>query len=96
MADETKTCPHCGKKLRSDNTKGVCANCQSRGRTLEGAPTDGPAVEPAERKPRKSAESALKRFRAVAAGLGEDPDELLETFAEEWLEALRENLRKVG
>lgn len=31
-AAEPRLCSVCNKKLRSDNTKGVCAGCQSKGK----------------------------------------------------------------
>lgn len=27
---DVKTCPHCGKKLRSDNTRGACSTCLAK------------------------------------------------------------------
>lgn len=100
-----RTCPYDGKKLRSDNTKGICSKCQARGRTLEGAPKgDESSIydvqAPSERKastarpakPSKPEVSSLKRFRVVAEALGEDADALLEAFADSWLEQLRGRL----
>lgn len=39
MSADVRLCPYDGKKLRSDNSKGICSACQARGRTLANAPT---------------------------------------------------------
>ena len=90
MSDEKRQCPHCGKNLRSDNRTGICAKCQSNGKKLEGS--DAEALELLSEKPKAKAprsSDVLKRFRMVAAGLGKDPDAILEEAAEAWLEVVR-------
>ena len=105
MDPEARQCPHCGKKLRANNTKGVCADCSARGRTLENAPAtpdaslyDVKAPSESRAKPKaeppetKHALPAMERFRIVADALGEDADKLLEAFAESWLAQLKERV----
>lgn len=82
----------CGKRLRSDNTKGMCSRCQA-GRKL--APVDGTDEQLAgERKggPRKKSDT-MKRFRLVAEAVGDDPDALLEEFADGYLERIKSAAR---
>ena len=77
MADpDARHCPHCSKKLRTNNTKGVCADCSARGRTIDNAPATPDAAlydvkAPSESRS-KAKPDALKRFRLVAAALDED------------------------
>ena len=92
MDPEARQCPHCGKKLRANNTKGVCADCSARGRTLENAPATPDASlydVKAPSESRRSKSDVLKRFRIVATALDEDADKLLEAFAESWLAQLK-------
>lgn len=96
MNDEldVKTClrPGCGKTLRRDNAKGVCStNCKSpdaplgqQSREVNGG--DSTSTSAPSSSPRVSTDSALKRFKLVAAALGKNPEAILEEFAEEWLE----------
>ena len=79
MTDDKKTCPHCGKTLRSDNTRGACSDCLKAGK----------AAPELEDKPRKKSDT-LKRFRTVATALGKGADAILEEAADAWLAALRE------
>jgi hypothetical protein len=75
---EDKVCGRagCGKRLRSNNTKGVCSSgCLATG-------------EPGERERSKASKGVLKRFRIVAGALGKDPNALIEEFAGEWLKTL--------
>lgn len=95
MDPEARQCPHCGKKLRANNTKGVCADCSARGRTLENAPATPDASlydVKAPSESRRSKSDVLKRFRIVATALDEDADKLLEAFAESWLAQLKERV----
>ena len=99
---EARHCPYCSKKLRTNNTKGICGVCQARGRTLENAPATpdvslydvkAPSESAGRPKPAARAKSdALKRFRVVAEALDEDADALLEAFAESWLAQLKERV----
>lgn len=99
MTDTTKTCsrPGCGKKLRDSNTTGRCASgCLSLeappSLRAKGATGMGSSVFKAATPRAKSGASALDRFKQVCAGLGKDPDEELEAFAQGWLDALLEKL----
>mgnify|MGYP001014329559 CR=1 FL=1 len=97
---DARLCPYDGKKLRSDNTKGICSVCQVLGRTLENAPAtpvdDVLDTKTSLDKPKRTAAaSALKRFRVVAEALGEDPNALIEAFAESWLGRLKERAAKL-
>lgn len=90
--DTTKTCSRrgCGKKLRSNNTTGVCgAGCLS-----EDAPASKRASSPAKtaKRPKGDHDDVLGKFRAVCIGLDKDPDEEIATFAKSWLDALKERL----
>lgn len=82
-AVEEKLCPHCGKKLRSDNRRGACTKCLAKGRspavTVVAEP-DGPAAK------------TVERFRMAAEGLGMDPDEILEEFCSDWLAKARKGV----
>lgn len=90
-----KKCPYDGKKLRSDNTKGVCAKCSARGRTLENAPQTSGADEapPVSGKKQERHGQELKEFRQVAKLLGVDGDQLLVEFARGWLSEMRAKAR---
>jgi hypothetical protein len=95
MSDPGATqCTRCGKKLRSDNSKGVCADaqkCASRISESDGSVYDVKTTS--EQAPARRAKSdTLKRFRVVAAALDEDADALLEAFAESWLAQLKERV----
>lgn len=70
-----KQCAKCGKRLRTNNTKGIC----SGGCTTESSGTA----------PRVRGDS-LKKFRIVAGALGFDPDGVLEEFCAGWLDRVRE------
>ena len=65
--DVEKKCPHCGKKLRRDNTRGACSACLANKEHRAGSPA--PAVEkpPAAKpiQPRKQLE--LEGMPAAAA-----------------------------
>lgn len=95
MADEKK-CPFCGKKLRADNTKGVCGKCQSNGKRLENAPRgdagDDQVLERTALPKTPPKSDAVKRFRVVAEAMGYDADELLATYAEGWLAAVKQSV----
>lgn len=87
--DETKLCPHCGKKLRSDNTRGACSACLARGKKADGEPAPKRRSSTAAADTAQAAGTAVERFRQVASGLGLDPDTQLEAFAQAWLDELR-------
>lgn len=88
----------CNKKLRKDNSKGMCSSaCESpdappaqRAKGVEGRGLGNPPakqlVEPSE------SGAALKKFREVAETVGLDADKVLEEFAQSWLDGLREKL----
>lgn len=98
MSDEKKTCGRegCGKTLRRDNVKGVCAaGCLSPDapgalRAKNAAPRTAPRVAavPVDR----SGLTALAKFRVVCDALGRDADAEFEEFCREWLKALAEKL----
>lgn len=90
MAEEKTSCPHCGKTLRSDNTKGVCAKCQRNGKGPE-----GPISQPSPRKAVSTSGLAQtrKKFRIVADALGIDGEQLLEQFMSGWLAKIRGSVR---
>lgn len=98
MSDpEATQCTRCGKKLRSDNSKGVCADAQKcASRTSGGDASVYDVKAPSERtattKPARAKSETLKRFRVVAEALDEDADALLEAFAESWLAQLKERV----
>lgn len=93
MPDTICSRPGCDKKLRSSNTKGVCATgCRSSeappaaratGTRSESSPR---SISPA--KVTAEASSALERFRVVAEALGKDADAILSEFAQAWLDEL--------
>lgn len=90
MANEKRSCPECGKTLRSDNKKGVCASCQSKGAKA----VDG--VAPAPRSSSKGSKGfahTRKKFRVVSDALGIDGEKLLEQFMSGWLEKIRGSVR---
>lgn len=94
MSDE-KRCERygCGKKLRKDNTKGVCstgclsslAPATARAKTTNAHPA-APAPAP------RGERSALERFRLVCDALGKDAEAELEHLASQWLRALAEKV----
>lgn len=104
MSEEGKSCSHCGKALRSNNTKGICAvkaDCEDRA----GRPRGGDAGDESEvgggepvRTERKKAKrtsptsDAMHRFRLVAEGFGLDPDSILQDFCEGWLAKARKGV----
>lgn len=103
MSDpEAKNCsrPGCGKKLRSNNHTGECGSgCLSpdapptkRAKGASGASSPAPKRAAPKRKKLSEREEIMASFRAVASGLGKDPDEEIEKFATGWLDALRERL----
>lgn len=83
----------CGKKLRSNNTTGVCAtgcfSSEAPPSTRAGAAVKSPRVSKA---PKADAADVMARFRAVATGLGKSPDVILQDAAQAWLLALEELL----
>lgn len=85
MAEETRVCPGCGKALRSDNRKGVCSKCFSKGARAD---------TPAPHRPLKNGHlSVRKKFRVVAEALGIDGEQLLEQFMSGWLAKIRGSVR---
>lgn len=100
---EAKTCSRlgCSKKLRSDNTKGVCSVMKTCGANRSDAEPTAAADEEAPDKmaapkarrtssPKApAAAKTLERFRLLAEALDFDPDELLAEFAAGWLERAR-------
>ena len=104
MAD-VKTCAKCGKKLRSDNTKGICGQagpCARRAAAGGVAADAGDddilertgGTKPAEAPP-KTKSDAMKRFRVVAEAMGYDPEQLLSTYCEGWLAAVKAEVDKI-
>ena len=85
---EEKKCPHCGKKLRRDNTRGACSACLA-------SPGHRPAQakEPKERDPKEAgeldADAVMTKFRAVTKALNLDADTILAEAAQGWLDGLR-------
>lgn len=88
----------CTKTLRSNNTTGLCAtNCLSpdaapshRAKAVDGA--GGELGRTRAEKPAAETGNAMAKFRAVAEVVGLDPDQVLEEFAQSWLDGLRETL----
>lgn len=85
----------CTKTLRSDNSSGACSsNCQSpdappsmRARVT----TPVRETPPAKREVLEaSLDDIMVRFRAVATGLGRNPDAILAQAAQGWLDSLSE------
>lgn len=78
---EERQCADCGKRLNRNNQVGRCWQCSSKSAKPAGAQSNAP---------RSSASSGdadtIKRFKTVATALGVNPDRLLATFAEGWLE----------
>lgn len=73
--------PGCNKKLRSNNTTGVCAtNCQSN---------DAPAGTRAVGDSSGGRSDVMRRFKVVATALGKDPNAILEDAAATWLDAVK-------
>lgn len=100
---EGRFCPHCRKKLRSDNTKGMCSKCQARGRKLDGVYGEARAVKAstsaktAQLPPRADADAGdsaeiMARFRRVTTALDLDPEAILAEAAKGWLGALQDAL----
>lgn len=68
----------CTKKLRANNTKGVCSSgCEAQ---ASSSPATGGG---------KTKSSVMKSFRTVATALGKDPNAILEEAAKTWLDAIR-------
>jgi len=82
MSDTEKTCPHCGKKLRIDNTRGACSACLAAGKS------PGASEDDSSRGKTKGRSDVLKRFRIIAHALGKDPDAILEEAAQAWLDTI--------
>ena len=84
-----KTCTKCGKKLRADNSKGLCGDWTACRKRASGGASSPPAAKAP--KPRKSTAPAdvVERFKTVANALGYDADELLEEYCEGWLADLK-------
>lgn len=83
-----KTCKRdgCTKVLRSNNATGECGSgCESPDAPYSKRAVGVGGGEPAVKRGRSE---TMKRFRAVAGGLGKDPDEILEEAASAWLDAL--------
>lgn len=87
VVSEKITCTKCGKQLNRNNTVGVCWACRKAGE-----PPDPSAPTPAPRS-KAAAGDAVKRFKVVATSLGIDPDLLLQTFCEGWLERVARSAR---
>jgi hypothetical protein len=104
MTDTTKTCSRsgCSKTLRASNTTGRCASgCLSleappslRAKGAGAAELSARVTRAVDAQVRPPKGTALSRFKAVCDGLGKDPDEELEAFAQGWLDALRERLEE--
>lgn len=98
MSDDKKRCSRagCGKTLRANNTTGSCATgCRSEDAPpAKRAKASGGAGQAQASKAQEavSCAGALARFRVVAEALGKTPDDILEDFAQGWLDALRERL----
>jgi len=90
MIDTTeKTCgrPGCDKKLRRNNTTGMCGSgCRSSEAPKSHRVASSPSTKPVR------AAGALQKLRTVAEALGKDPDAILEEFASEWLAHLAATL----
>lgn len=72
----------CTKKLRSNNTTGMCSvNCE--------AWKDEAPVKAAPRASSRRASETMRSFKTVARALGKNPDAILEEAASTWLEAVR-------
>lgn len=94
---DVRKCPHCNKPLRSNNTRGVCTGCFNKGLRVDGAGTDeappaDPSAPPAPRK-KKPSGNVRKDFAVVARALGEDPDDLIDSYCENWLDELKDKRR---
>lgn len=79
-------CTKCGKKLRSNNTRGVCSGgCKAVVSAIGAAPEESAEVYRSKRR-----KDLAGKFRAVTVALGYDPDELLEEYQQGWLDRIRE------
>lgn len=96
-----KKCRKCGRTTTSSD--GVCGNrSRAECERLSAGGDSGDAVlehtslqkSPSNPPPKKKSD-ALKRMRLVAEAFGYDADELLATYAEGWLAAVRENIEKL-
>jgi hypothetical protein len=85
-------CSKCGKKLRSDNTKGICGASVACSKRAKNGAAEAPAEmkpPPPARRPKKVAGvSWLERFRQLHAALGLDADEALDEHCREWVESV--------
>lgn len=80
MADKFCSRSGCTKKLRSNNTTGMCATgCESS--------------ESGGGKKAKRSSDVMRRFKLVARALGKNPDEVLEEAAQGWLNAVLEAVK---
>lgn len=86
----------CTKKLRSNNTTGMCGSaCLSPDAPPSIRAKVAKATEVSEVTPATPTEgSALARFRLVAGALGVDADGELEVFAQAWLDGLKAKLEE--
>lgn len=114
MRDETavKTCARsgCGRRLRSDNVKGVCSMLKNCGGSGEAPPKTTEPKTAIRREvfitpldppsPEGSPAETLRRFRLLAEAIGFDPDEALAELASSWLaragSAVRPTSRAAG
>lgn len=87
----------CGRRLRSNNTTGVCgSNCLSREapETKRAPGVDGGTAGPAGPVNLKT-DPVYKRFCTVASALGKDPNALLLAAAASWLTTVAEAVDKL-
>lgn len=84
--------PGCGRELGAANKSGVCSVCQGSYKP-GGESKASPRVKPPPKTGKEEDFGAIaERFRAVAGGLGLNPDEILAEHMSGWLEQLRERL----
>ncbi len=99
MSEERKTCPKCGKPLRSNNTRGYCSACLSvagSSALLRGeAPAASGPIAAGGGRPKKPG-NTRKSFRVITEALGVDGDQLLEDFMQGWLDRIRESVKVPG
>jgi hypothetical protein len=100
VMSEERLCPHCSKKLRSDNTRGMCSNCFIKhGR--KSVQADGESAAPAKKpktrtKPSHPSGDVEKRFDLVVEVLGLEREEVLRGLMAEWLASLKGRLLGPG
>jgi hypothetical protein len=87
MSEEARLCSRegCTKKLRSNNTTGVCTPCK------KGKPS---ASRPA--KPKVQSSDTAQRFAIVTEALGMDPVEQTTKLQAEWLANLKSHVQLDG